>query len=142
MPDPLAPLATLVIKDGVSLGGLSDSARTLALGLVWAGLPLRVMTEREVNEALKLQLAGAAGFLGTDHVELRRWLCDAGWMQRDGFGREYRRVAPDALPAAHRDLAAVLESTFDGRDTAAYVLARRAEHAAAREARRRAHVAG
>jgi hypothetical protein len=136
-----AALAPLLVKDGVSLGGLADPARALALGWVWAGLPRAVMDERAVNVALKAQLAGAACCLSTDHVELRRWLCDAGWLERDGFGRAYRRQPPQALPERHRELGAVLESAFDGQDTAAFARECREQRAAEREARRRAHEA-
>jgi hypothetical protein len=73
------------------------------------------LTEREVNEALKAALAGAACWLATDHVELRRWLVDAGWLTRDGYGREYRALAHAALPPApapHQALARAL-ATMD-----------------------------
>lgn len=138
--DPLAGLASLVVKDGVGLGGLTDAARALALGFVWAGLPRTAINERAVNDALKAQLDAAASFLATDHVELRRWLCDAGWMVRDGYGREYRRVATAHLPGPIRVLGVALEAAFDDGATAAYSAARRAARAAQREARRRAHV--
>ena len=142
-PDDLDPAALirglpqLVVKDGLMLGGLAEPQRALALGLVWAGLPRTPLTERAVNEALKAQLAGAARCLDTDHVELRRWLCDTGWLARDGYGREYLRVAPPALAPRWRDLGAVLETAFDQGDTAAYTERVRRERAAEREARRR-----
>jgi hypothetical protein len=60
------------------------------------------MNEPEVNQALKAALAGAARCLATDHVELRRWLVDAGWLERDGFGRQYRRVPLDRLRDSDR----------------------------------------
>lgn len=134
MPTPAAALldhlARLVVKDGVSLGLLPEAERQLALAWVWAGLPEgRVMNEPGVNEVLKAQLAGPAVWLRTDHVELRRWLADAGWLQRDGYGREYRRAA---APAAQAALAAALQ----GLDTAAWAAERRRAHEAGREARR------
>jgi hypothetical protein len=101
-------LAAMVCKQGVALGGLSGDERKLALALVWRGLDGAPVPERDINEALKLQLAGPASFLGTDHVELRRWLVDGGWLQRDGFGCEYRRVAAPALPDAARPFAEAL----------------------------------
>lgn len=134
-------LANLVVKDGVGLGGLAEPTRALALGWVWAGLPRTVMDEPGVNRALKAQLAGAASCLATDHVELRRWLCDGGWLDRDGYGRAYRRQPPALLPEHQRALGEALESAFDGQDTAAFTLRCRQERAAAREARRRAHEA-
>jgi hypothetical protein len=132
-------LAALVVKERVGLGGLVPSQRALALGLVWAGLPdAAVSTEPEINLQLKAQLAGPAVWLATDHVELRRWLVDAGWLQRDGFGRAYRRTAradlrPDQAPVA---------DALAGLDTFAWVAQQRAAHVAAREAGRRAWAAG
>lgn len=134
-PDLWAALAALVVKQGVSLGGLGAAERTLMLGFVWAGLPAqRMMSEREVNEALRRQLASAAACLDTDHVELRRWLVDAGWLQRDGFGRAYRCVATAELPVALQALATRLAAT----DVAAWAADTRARQAARREARRQA----
>jgi hypothetical protein len=135
LPEPLRLLTTLFLKSGVAIGGLPDAQRHLVLGLVWAGLPDMPMTEREVNEALKQRLAGAAGFLGTDHVELRRWLVDAGWLARDGYGREYRRVDTAALPAASQALAMAFAGIGDTDALAATV---RSAHAAERVARRHA----
>jgi len=94
----------------------------------------RLTSERDVNEALKAQLAGVANFLDTDHVELRRWLVDAGWLTRDGFGREYQRVAAAALPATLQPLA----TAFEGVDTDAIAAATRAAHSAGRDDRQRA----
>ncbi len=129
----LQRLASLVVKDGVGMGGLSDGNRMLALALVWAGLPTAPCSERRVNEALREQLAGPALCLGTDHVELRRWLVDGGWLMRDGFGREYQRVAASALPTEQQALATELAAL----DTTAWVRAERSALAGRREARRR-----
>jgi hypothetical protein len=132
-PEPLRDLAALVVKEGVGLGGLSSAHRSWALALVWAGLPAQIgLTERQVNELLKAQLAGAAAFLDTDHVELRRWLVDAGWLLRDGYGREYRRVDRDNLDAGQREFADALA----GIEPATWVAELRAAHRARREARR------
>lgn len=126
----LEQLSRLVVKEGVSLGLLPEPERQLALAWVWAGLPGdAVLNETGINQALKEQLAGPAAWLRTDHVELRRWLVDAGWLQRDGFGREYRRAA---APARHAALAAPLQ----GLDTGAWAEQRRQAHAAMRMARR------
>jgi len=133
----LADLATLVVKQGVAIGGLAEPERRHALALVWSGLPdEQVLSEAQVNEALKGQLAGAASFLGTDHVELRRWLVDAGWLARDGFGREYRRVSPQALPEHLQSLARELA----GFEPANWCAAQRATRLDARAARRRAWI--
>jgi len=132
--DPLHALEVLVVKDGVGLGGLPAAQQSLALALVWAGLPAdAAVSEREVNDALKAQLAGAAVFLDTDHVELRRWLVDAGWLQRDGYGRAYRRVAAATMAPDQRALADGLADLH----TDAWVAEVRAAHRARREARRR-----
>lgn len=130
----LPGLDKLLVKERVAIGGLPDPQRRLALAFVWAGLPPGPLTERAVNDALRAQLAGPAGFLDTDHVELRRWLVDAGWLHRDGYGREYRRVPVAELPDAAREAGAAL----DGLETTAFAAACRAEHEAARAARRRA----
>ena len=132
--DTLAQLASLVVKRGVSIGGLSDEQRQAALSLAWAALPAEPMNERGVNEALKAALAGPAACLATDHVELRRWLVDAGWLARDGFGREYRRVAPQAVPAHNQGWVAV----WAHRPVAEWVAQQRAQHAAQRAQRRQA----
>lgn len=130
----IARLAALVVKDQVHLGSLAQGQRALAFALVWAGLPAgAVLDERSLNGVLLAQLAEAATFLATDHVELRRWLVDGGWLARDGFGHEYRRVEAAALPQEHRALAAALE----GLDPAAWVREQR-ERKAAERARRHA----
>lgn len=135
----IARLAALVVKDQVHLGSLAQGQRALAFALVWAGLPPAdaVLDERAVNGALKAQLAEAASFLSTDHVELRRWLVDGGWLARDGFGREYRRVEAAALPPEHRALVAALEWL----DPAAWVREQRERKAEERARRHAAWVA-
>ena len=131
----LNSLGRLVVKDGVALGLLPPDEQALALAFVAAGLPEGVvMNEPEVNVALRGQLAGPALCLATDHVELRRWLADAGWLQRDGYGREYRRVPGG--PALRRALAETLVAALAGTPTAAWAGARREAHAAERAARR------
>jgi Uncharacterized protein conserved in bacteria (DUF2087) len=133
-PSALQPWAPLVLKDGVALGGLSRPELLAALALAWAALPAgRACNEREINEHLKAVLAGPALCLGTDHVELRRWLVDAGWLQRDGYGREYR-VPPWAVLAP--DLQA-LAAPLRGVDVARWVAGQRQARLDAREARRR-----
>jgi hypothetical protein len=128
----LVSLTSLVVKTRVALGGLSVRERDLTLALAAASLAEDALTsEAEVNRSLKRCLAEEASFLDTDHVELRRWLVDAGWWQRDGFGREYRRVPADALPAPMRSLADALRELH----LPAWAQARREEMAARREAR-------
>ena len=109
MSDALQALAVLVVKDEVSLGGLPAAGQALALAAAQTTLPAgAVLNEREVNEALKAGLAGPLCWLATDHVELRRWLVDAGWLERDGFGREYRALPHAALRADLQPLARAL----------------------------------
>jgi Uncharacterized protein conserved in bacteria (DUF2087) len=131
----LHELSTLVAKQGVALGGLTPRQRSLTLGLaccqVSAGVPLR---EADVNLALKQALADTCRFLGVDHVELRRWLVDGGWLVRDGFGREYRRVAPDGLAPEPKAIALAIA----GIDPAVWVADVRDAALAQREQRRQA----
>lgn len=133
----LRPLIGLVLKRGVGLGGLPPAQQTAVFALAWAGLPDGGTTERQINEQLKRQLAGALSFVDTDHVELRRWLVDAGWLSRDGFGHEYRRVPWHQLPEAGQALAAALASV----EVASWVAGHRAAHEAQRQARRQAWAA-
>jgi hypothetical protein len=129
----LALWAALVRKDGVGLGVLPLAQQRHALALVWSVLPQGlVLSEPQVNQRLKAALAGAAVCLDTDHVELRRWLVDAGWLQRDGFGREYRAQGWDQLAPELQATAAPLR----GLDTTAWVAEQRAAVLAEREARR------
>jgi hypothetical protein len=138
MPDALATFAQLVVKQGVRPGLLDEAERRMALGLVWAGLPdSQGMSEPEVNAAIKGQLAGTAAFLDVDHVELRRWLVDAGWLSRDGFGRAYCRVAEAALTPAQAAAVAPLHGVALDEWAAAVLQA----HEAHRQARRQAWAA-
>jgi hypothetical protein len=125
--------ARMVVKDGVRLGLLSDAERALALALAWAALkqPGR-WTEPALNADVLALLGGTLAFLDTDHVELRRWLVDGGWLQRDGYGREYRHV--DA-----RELASQVQATAGwaaALDVMPWVAAQRRVHQAERESRR------
>lgn len=129
-----AALSRLVIKQGVGLGGLTDQQRMSALALAWAVLPEQGMTERQINERLKDALAGVVSCLDTDHVELRRWLVDTGWLARDGFGREYRRQVAQLCRAEAADWIALLQSL----DVPAWVAEQKSLHHAQREARRQA----
>ncbi len=111
----ITTLNRLIVKDDVRLGRLSDSQRCLALALVWTGLTDgRGYTEPQVNQALKERLAGAAACLGVDHVELRRWLVDLAWLQRDEWGRQYRKVGRTELrEALHAFADAVAGTDWD-----------------------------
>jgi len=103
--DPLATWRRLCVRNALSLGGL-QSGRQQDFGVVLAAAALALddgatYTEAEVNERLKAWLADPGAMLGTDHVELRRWLVDAQLLNRDGYGRSYARApAPQAFRAA------------------------------------------
>ena len=130
---PLASWAALVRKDGVGLGLLPQAQQRGALALVWSVLPQgAVLSEPQVNQQLKAALAGAVVCLDTDHVELRRWLVDAGWLQRDGFGREYRACSWDQLTTEQQATAAPLHDL----DTGAWVAQQRAAALTERASRR------
>ena len=135
-PSPMAAAAQLVVKNGVGIGVLTEPARQLALALVWAGLPRVDMSEPQVNQVLKGILADAMQCLDTDHVELRRWLVDGGWLQRDGYGRVYQRRAPDQLPPPQQALATALIRGLAGADVATWSRQQREHLASKREHRR------
>lgn len=131
-------LAALVVKSGVSLGGLPDEDRQLALSVAAAALPLgEGLAEAQVNARLRRSLAEECAFLATDHVELRRWLVDTGWWRRDGFGRCYERVPVGELDEALRPLAERVSRL----DLPAWVTGTREARRAERERRRQAHAA-
>ncbi len=123
VPPALERFAVIAVRRGVSLGVLqSTNARDFAIVLAAAaqGLPVGgEFSEREVNERLRAFLADAGAMLGTDHVELRRWLVDFRLLQRDGYGRVYRAGAPvpeiaDVVSQlAGSDLAAVARAARD-----------------------------
>jgi Uncharacterized protein conserved in bacteria (DUF2087) len=127
--------ARLVVKDGVRLGLLADTERDLALALAWAALPATgPWSERDLNAAVMARLADTLAFLDTDHVELRRWLVDGGWLQRDGYGREYRRVEALQLAEPMQPVARWAAE----RDVVPWVASQREAHRATRAARRQA----
>lgn len=132
---PPAPLQSLILKTGVSLGGLSEADRCWALAVPALRLGGgAVCTEAEVNALLKLCLQQEGAFLHTDHVELRRWLVDSGWWTRDGYGHAYRAHMAEELPEHLQPIA----NALSGWDVTAWVIAQRQQAAQAREARRQA----
>lgn len=132
---PPASLQSLVVKTGVSLGGLSEADRCWALAVPALRLAAgTVCTEAEVNALLKMCLQQEGAFLHTDHVELRRWLVDSGWWVRDGYGHAYRARPVEELPPHLQKVA----MTLSGSDVAAWVVAQRQQAAREREARRQA----
>lgn len=137
-----ADLARLVVKDHVHLGSLAAGQRLQALACVWAALPASGMSEREANDALRAALQGPAAWLDTDHVELRRWMVDTGWLQRDGFGRVYQRVAAELLRPELQAAARALAAALAGQAVDSWVMGQREAQAARRLARRRAWAEG
>ena len=111
--DPLAVYRRLCVRRGISLGGLAsgrqDDFRTLLAAAALALDGGAGYDEPAVNARLKAWLDGPGAMVDVDHVELRRWLVDAGLLQRDGFGRRYARAtpAPDAFARELAGLAGV-----------------------------------
>ena len=126
-------LESLVLKSGLHLGLLSQPDRALVLALsacaIEAGPSLR---EYEVNRRLSDWLADVGAMVQTDHVELRRWLVDGGYVARDGWGYAYAR-GPAALDRARHIL-----GTADGTALASAVRSVRVASQSVRIAGRRA----
>jgi tRNA(adenine34) deaminase len=109
------------------------------LELVFASASLwfpadRVLDERGANAVLKDFLAEGGVMLATDHVELRRWLVDTGFIRRSDYGTDYRR---GAMPHWLADAAAALDAGQVG----GAVSRARAANDARREARRQSWLA-
>jgi tRNA(adenine34) deaminase len=134
----LERLAQLAIRHGVHLSTLQQKdGRDLELIFASAALYFpadRLLDERTANELLKRFLATAGAMLATDHVELRRWLVDTGFVRRSDYGTDYRRGAlPEWLSAAAQEI--------DADRVGATVREARQAHDAQREARRQAWLA-
>jgi hypothetical protein len=72
-----------------------EDQHILLLSAVLAFDPLKTYTEGEVNETLRRWVHRFGENLGLDHVTLRRYLVDAGYLQRDSAGSTYR-ARPEA----------------------------------------------
>jgi len=102
-------MSQLALRQGVHLSTLQQKAGG-DLELLFASAALAFpsdasFTEKDSNEILKRFLAGAGVMVATDHVELRRWMVDAGFLQRSDYGTDYRRGAlPDWLSDAAQQL--------------------------------------
>jgi tRNA(adenine34) deaminase len=85
----------LATRQGLHLGSLRErEPRDLELLLASAALflpPGQMLTEKEANSFLKDFLTTTGSMLDTDHVELRRWLADLGFLHRSDYGTDYRR---------------------------------------------------
>lgn len=134
----LERLARLATRQRVHLSSLSQKdGRDLELVLASAALHFpaqQLLTEPQANEVLKGFLAGAGSFLDIDHVELRRWLVDFGFVKRSDYGADYRS---GALPGWLRDAAEQLSA----RELAEAVLSATRARAAEREARKQTWLA-
>jgi hypothetical protein len=111
--DPLAVYRRLCVRRGIALGGLAsgrqDDFRALLAAAALALDEGAGYDEPAVNARLKAWLDGPGAMIEVDHVELRRWLVDAGLVRRDGYGRHYTRAdpAPDAFARELAGLAGV-----------------------------------
>jgi len=139
LPDYVAAWRRLAVKERVGLGALAGSRGdefAAALAAASFAVPAdATVSEREVNDRLLAWLAGPGAMLSTDHVELRRWLVDLGFVERDGYGRAYRRST--LPPPAYRDAAEAIGSI----DSGAVADQARQELAELRAERRARHVA-
>src|SRR5512147_804043 len=134
----LERLAQLAIRQGVHLSTLQQKdGRDLELifASCWLGFPAdRVLDERAANDVLRSFLDGAGIMLDSDHVELRRWMVETGFILRSDYGTDYRR---GILPAWLAEAAASL----DAGQIADAVTTARTAHDSRREARRQAWLA-
>jgi len=94
--------------------------REILFRAVTRGLPADPTDERTLNDALRSWLGHVAPSIGVDHVSLRRYLVEVGYLEREDDGSAYRVVSsPRTAP------------TFDPRvdevDVASLVTASRAE---------------
>lgn len=132
----LERFSSLAVKRGLLLSSVSDVDLSLLMHSALNGFePAEVYSEAAVNALLKAWLLGDGRMLRTDHVELRRTLVDLQFLERDGFGRAYRRCA--LAPVRFRE---VIESLGDA-DLNDAARAARDNHERERVRRRDAHQA-
>lgn len=101
LPDPLLTLAEfcnrlelLCLKSGVVGLPRDGRDRNLLLRSVLLVLDSRATyDQKQLDVALQGWLEVVGPRIETDHVTLRRHLVDHGFLERDGYGREYR-IAP------------------------------------------------
>lgn len=124
-------LESLVAKNGLHLGVLSDADRVLVLALAACAIePAQSLREHQVNGRLIHWLADVGQMLRTDHVELRRWLVDTGFVVRDDWGHAYVRGRTEV------DRARQVLGTTDGAALASAVRSARVAAQSVRLARR------
>jgi tRNA(adenine34) deaminase len=107
----LERLAQLAVRQGVHLSTLQQKdGRDLELIFASASLYFpgdRLLDERAANDVLKRFLDSGGAMIATDHVELRRWMVDTGFLRRSDYGTDYRRgTLPDWLAEAAQVLGA------------------------------------
>jgi tRNA(adenine34) deaminase len=107
--DWLERMSQLALRHGVHLSTLQQkNGRNLELLFASAALAFpagALLSEQDANEILKRFLASAGVMVATDHVELRRWMVDTGFLQRSDYGTDYRRGSiPDWLSEAVQTL--------------------------------------
>jgi tRNA(adenine34) deaminase len=102
-------MAQLAVRHGVHLSTLQQKTGG-DLELLFASASLafpadKSLTEREANDILQRFLATAGVMVATDHVELRRWMVDLGYLRRSDYGTDYRRgPLPKWLSEAAQEL--------------------------------------
>jgi tRNA(adenine34) deaminase len=131
-------LAQLATREGLLLSTVRErDVRDFELVMASAALflpPGQLLDERTANQYLKRFLETAGRMLDTDHVELRRWLADLGFVHRSDYGTDYRRGAmPSWLAAAAERL--------DADRLAGAALGARETHQRERAARKAAWIA-
>jgi tRNA(adenine34) deaminase len=104
-------IGELATRQGLHLGSLRErEPRDLDVLLASAALFLpagQALTEKQANAHLLDFLASTGSMLDTDHVELRRWLADLGFLHRTDVGTDYRR---GQFPAWMTEAAAAIDA--------------------------------
>ena len=91
--DLLLILQRLLKKKDFTLKNLKNEEFLTCLSLASLTVPSpQILTEKDVNEALKHWLNGTGSILWIDHVELRRTLIDYAFLHRNLAGNEYQRL--------------------------------------------------
>jgi tRNA(adenine34) deaminase len=131
-------VSQLALRQGVHLSTLQHKAggdlELLFASAALAFPPGAMFSERDANEILKRFLASAGVMVATDHVELRRWMVDAGFLHRSDRATDYQRgTIPDWLAQAGK--------TLDFERIADAVAQARSANESQREARRQAWLA-
>ncbi|MBA2414080.1 MAG: tRNA adenosine(34) deaminase TadA [Burkholderiaceae bacterium] len=104
-------LSTLQQKDGRDLEVLFASA-------MLAFPSDKLLGEQAANTILRHFLETAGVMVATDHVELRRWMVDTGFLQRSDYGTDYRRgTVPAWLADAAKalDIDRIVDTVVDAR---------------------------